>query len=83
MGSLVADRVQLWLAREDGGLLATMWPGEYRARLEPLVVVDDEGRVVACGGEHLHVSGGYLPSGDSRIAGYSAVFFVSRILRDS
>jgi hypothetical protein len=50
MGSLLADRVQLWLAREDGELLATMWPGEYRARLEPLVVIDDEGRVVARGG---------------------------------
>ena len=82
MGSFVAGRVQLWLARDDGELLATMWPGEYRARLDPLVVIDEEGRVVARGGEHLHVSGGYLPSDDSRIAGYNGVFFVSRVLRD-
>jgi len=30
-------------------LLATMWPGEYRAGLNPLVVVDEQGRVVARG----------------------------------
>ena len=28
MGTLVEEEVQLWLARDDGELLATMWPGE-------------------------------------------------------
>ena len=82
MGSLVAERVQLWLARDDGELLATMWPGEYRAHLDPLVVIDEEGRVVVRGGERLYVSGGYLPSDDPRTVGYNGVFCVSRILRD-
>jgi hypothetical protein len=82
VGGLFAEGVQLWLARDDGELLATMWPGEYRARLDPLVVIDEEGRVVARGGEQLYVSGDYLPSDDSRIVGYNAVFYVSRVLRD-
>ena len=69
MGSVVEGRVQLWLARDDGELLATMWPGEYRARLDPLVVLDEEGGIVARGGELLFVSGGYLPPEDPRIAG--------------
>jgi hypothetical protein len=81
MGGLVDGRVQIWLAQSDGELLATMWPGEYRARLEPLVVLDEEKRVVARGGEQLHVVGGYLPSDDSRAIGNDrGVFFVSQVL---
>jgi hypothetical protein len=81
VGSLGEGRVQIWLGRDDGELLATMWPGEYRAGLNPLVVLDEQSRVVARGGEHVHVSGGFLPSGDSRKAGFNGVFFVSRVLR--
>jgi hypothetical protein len=80
VGSLVEGQVQIWLARDDGELVATMWPGEYRARLNPFVVVDEQGRVVARGGVHLHVSGGFLPSRDSRMAGFNGIFFVSRVL---
>jgi hypothetical protein len=82
VGSQVGGQVQLWLARDDGELLATMWPGEYRARLDPLVDTDEEGRVIARGGEHLYVSGGYLPSDDPRIASHNGVFYVRRVLRD-
>jgi hypothetical protein len=80
VGSLVEEQVQLWLARADGELLATMWPGEYRARLDPLIVLDEEGRIVARGGAQLFVSGGFLPPADPRIAGYTGVFYVSRVL---
>ena len=73
--------MQIWLARDDGELLATMWPGEYRAGLNPLVVLDEQTCVVARGGDHVHVSGGFLPSGDSRKARFNSVFFVSRVLR--
>ena len=57
-----------------------MWPGDYRAGLNPLVVLDEQSRVVARGGEHVHVSGGFLPSGDLRTAGFDGVFSVSRVL---
>jgi hypothetical protein len=33
VGSLIEDRVQIWLAQDDGELLATMWPAEYCACL--------------------------------------------------
>jgi hypothetical protein len=78
---LVDGRVQIWLARSDGELLATMWPGEYRARLEPLMIVDEEQRVIARGGEHVNVVGGFLPPGDSRAVGHDrGVFSVSQVL---
>ncbi len=81
VGSLVDGRVQIWLVRSDGELLATMWPGEYRARVEPLVIVDEEKRVIASGREPVHVVGGFLPPGDSRALGHDrGVFFVSQVL---
>jgi hypothetical protein len=83
VGSLFEEQVQLSLAGDDGELLATMWAGEYQARLDPLVVLDEEGRIVARGGEHLFVSGGFLPPADPRIAGYNGVFSISRVLREA
>jgi hypothetical protein len=81
VGSLVDGRVQIWLMHSDGELLATMWPGEYRARLEPLVILDEKKEVVASGGESVHVVGGFLPSGDSRAHGPDrGVFFVSQVV---
>jgi hypothetical protein len=47
VGSLIEDRVQIWLAQDDGELLATMWPAEYCACLGPLVVLDEHERIVA------------------------------------
>lgn len=82
VGGVNDGRVQLWLAQLDGELLATMWPGEYRARFDPLVVLDEHARIVARGGEQLHVSGGFLPTEDSRISAYERVFFVSRVLAE-
>jgi hypothetical protein len=83
VGTLHEDRVQIWLAKDDGELVLTMWPGEYRARLDPLLVLDEREQAVARGGEQLAVSGGYLPDGDPRAGGYGRVFFVSRFLREA
>lgn len=82
VGSLRDDRVQIWLAKDDGELVLTMWPREYRAHLDPLLVLDERGQVIARGGEQLGVSGGYLPDGDPRVGGYRRVFFVSRVVRE-
>lgn len=82
VGSLFCDRVQIWLAHDDGELVPTMWPGEYRARLGPLVLLNEERRLVARGGEEVHVVGGFLPQGDPRTAGYAGVFFASKIARE-
>jgi hypothetical protein len=40
-GSLSDDRIQIWLAQDDRELVLTMWPGEYRACLDPLLVLDE------------------------------------------
>ncbi len=81
VGSLVGERIQLWLAQRNGKLILTMWPGEYRAMLNPLVLLDDEGRVIARGGEHVNVSGGFLPADDPRLAGHDCIFFASRTVK--
>jgi hypothetical protein len=61
--------------------LATMWPGEYRARLEPLVLLDEHERPVAKGGQEVDVVGGFLPSNDARASSYSrGLFAVSRTI---
>jgi hypothetical protein len=81
---LVDGRVQIWLAQSDGELLATMWSGEYQARVDPLVLLDEQKRAIARGGEQLRVVGGFLPADDSRATGYDrGVFSVSRILEPS
>ena len=80
VGRLVDDRVQVSLAQADGELLLTIWPGEYRARVNPLVLLDGQDQVVARGGEELRVSGGFLPSGDPRTTGHERVFCVGQIL---
>jgi hypothetical protein len=81
-GSLSDDRIQIWLAQDDRELVLTMWPGEYRACLDPLLVLDERGQAIARGGEQVGVSGGYLPDGDSRVGGHGRVFFVSRVVRE-
>jgi hypothetical protein len=81
VGNLVGDRVRLWPAQTDGELLATIWPGEYRACLKPLALLDEDGRVIAGGGEPVHVVGGFLPCGDPRAAEHNrGVFFVSQVM---
>jgi hypothetical protein len=81
VGSMVDGRVQIWLAQTDGELVATMWPDEYRARWEPLVLLDEQERLVARGGQEVHVVGGFLPSDDARASSYSrGLFAVSRTI---
>ena len=53
-----------------------MWPGEYRARLDPLELLDERGQVIARGGDQIRVVGRDLPK---RIAD-EQVFFASRIV---
>jgi hypothetical protein len=57
-----------------------MWRGSYRASLASLAVLDEDERLVARGGQQLHVSGGFLPAADPRATGYERVFSVSYVL---
>jgi hypothetical protein len=83
VGSLRDDRVQIWLEKADGELVLTMWPGEYRACLDPLQLLDERGETIVRGAEQLRVSGGYLPDGDPRTGEHGRVFFVSRVSRET
>ena len=71
-----------WLAQGDGQLVVMMWPSTFRARFDPLELLDDEGHVVARGGEFVTVTGGYLKLGDPRSLGYELVFAAWRFPRE-
>lgn len=75
-GRLVDGGVEIWLTRDDGTPVLTMWPGEYRARLNPLVLLDERGEVIASEGDQIRVVGGFLPA---KIAN-EQVFFASRTI---
>lgn len=40
------DQVSIWLQPDSGERVLTMWPGEYRARLAPLELLDEHAAVV-------------------------------------
>jgi hypothetical protein len=58
-----------------------MWPGNFRARFDPLEVIDDHGEVVARGGEAVTVAGGFLKSGDPRSLGHERAFSAWHVSR--
>lgn len=43
VGSVHGDDVRIWLEKPDGELVLTMWPSEYRAPLDPFLVLRTEG----------------------------------------
>jgi hypothetical protein len=57
-GALVNGKVRTWLRSDTGRRTLVAFPQTYRARLDPLELLDDHGRVVAHGGEFISVSGG-------------------------
>jgi hypothetical protein len=57
-GELAEDGVRTWFEQEDGRVLV-MCPRRFRARWDPLEVMDETGRAVARGGELVSVQGGY------------------------
>jgi hypothetical protein len=74
VGAIVDGAVCTWLAKTNGQLVLMMWPRTFRARFEPLELLDDQGHVVAKGGEFVTVVGGYLPQGEPRSLGHERVF---------
>jgi hypothetical protein len=49
-GAIVDGSARTWLTDTDGRLTLVMWPGYFRARFDPLEVIDEHGQVVARGG---------------------------------
>ena len=59
VGFLVGDTVWMWAATMTGLLIPLRWPEGYKARYEPIEIVDDKGRTVARGGQKVTLGGGY------------------------
>ena len=74
VGALVSGAACTWLAHPGGQLVLMMWPRGFRARFDPLELLDQRGEVVARGGETVTVGGGYLKRSDSRSLGYAEAF---------
>ncbi len=82
-GAIVEGSVRTWLTDAHGQLTLVMWPEHFRARFDPLEVIDDHGEVVARGGRFVSVAGGYLKSGDPRSLGHEHVFCAWQVSEDS
>ncbi|MGH2873916.1 MAG: hypothetical protein ACRDL5_15825 [Solirubrobacteraceae bacterium] len=74
VGAIIDGAVCTWLAQAHGQLVLMMWPRQFRARLDPLELLDEQGNVVATGGEFVTVVGGFLPAGDPRSLGHERAF---------
>lgn len=82
-GAIVDGAVRTWLADTNGQLTLVMWPGNFRARFDPLEVIDHQGAVVARGGEAVTMAGGFLvKAGDPRKLGHDRVFSAGKVSRD-
>jgi hypothetical protein len=78
VGKFDGGRVATYIETSVGGRIAVMWPGEYRARLDPLEILNERGDVVAAASESVQLTGGHLPGDDPRPGGRRRVFFASR-----
>ncbi|MBV9001917.1 MAG: hypothetical protein JO304_22865 [Solirubrobacterales bacterium] len=80
-GAIVDGSVRTWLTGTSGQVTLVMWPGNFRARFDPLEVINGDGEVVARGGELVTVAGGYLKPGDPRSLGHERVFSAWQVSR--
>jgi len=81
VGAIVNGSVRTWLMDANGQLTLVMWPGQFRARFDPLEVIDNRDEVVARGGQFVTVTGGFLKLGDPRSLGYDCVFAAWQVSR--
>lgn len=80
-GELHGDEVLVRLKRDSDGTVL-MLPGEYRARLDPLELLDENGDLIAREGEWVGATGGFLPPGDPRVVACGPVFSTKRLAKD-
>ncbi len=79
-GNLRNGEVSAWLTGFRGDRTVTMWPSEYRARVEPFELLDEVGQVIARAGDQVHLVGGFLPADDPRAANLGPVFFAHSVV---
>jgi len=74
VGTIIDGAICTWLAQTDGQLVHMIWPRDFRARFDPLELLDEQGNVIAKGGEFVTVVGGFLKPGDPRSLGHKLAF---------
>ncbi|HEY1775987.1 MAG TPA: hypothetical protein VGG41_07495 [Solirubrobacteraceae bacterium] len=74
VGVIVNGMIRTWLADGEGQLTLVMWPRNFRARYDPLEIIDHHGQVIAHGGRVVLLTGGYLKTKDPRSLGHRQVF---------
>jgi hypothetical protein len=79
-GGVAADGTYcVWLT-DRGEPQAVLWPPGYRARLDPLEILDPDGQIVAREGDMLVVSGGTVPVDPApSTLGQGAAFYIQAI----
>jgi hypothetical protein len=73
------DRCRIWVERDSGKIVPVVWPAGYRARLDPLELLDPVGRVVAVAGTVISVPGGLMPADPERPDGPKAFHVMSEL----
>lgn len=74
VGAVVGPAVRTWLMQDNGQLVLMIWPRNFRARFDPLLLLDEHGDMVAEGGESITAGGAYLKPGDTRSLGHELAF---------
>jgi hypothetical protein len=77
-GETGPDRWCVWMRSPGGHRVPVVWPPGFRARLDPLEVLDPGGQVVARAGQRFVLGGGFRPAdpGDPCSLGQDQAFYV-------
>jgi hypothetical protein len=51
----------VWVRRESGEIVPVVWPAGFRARLDPLELLNAQGAIAAAAGDRINVCGGLMP----------------------
>ena len=74
VGAIIDDAISTWLVQRDGQLVLMMWPRDFRGQFDPLELLDEQGNVIAKGGDFVTVVSGFLKPGDPRSLGHELAF---------
>jgi len=67
VGFTAQEGAYVWaMSKRDGEITPLVWPRGYRARFQPLELLNEALTVVASGGRSVTVVGGFLPEGYGR-----------------
>jgi hypothetical protein len=76
-GRTASEEYCVWV-RAGQRRVPVVWPADFRARINPLELLDSNGKVVARGGEHVSLTGAELAvdAHDPCMLGHARAFYV-------